>query len=189
MTITSPVENQLYNQQNPRLVYSVWNNVIDAAVPDTRLAVSVHDLAGNDRVKTVDLANPTSDSNLPVLADGQHELVMVVNDENGDPQVTVSIRFATSTAPVAEAGLNVTVRPGDSVLLSGSESYSYTGATLSYDWEIESTPQGSSAQLSDPNAVNPTIVTDQEESCRGEQVVILVIARCFPRQLSFRSGV
>lgn len=63
------------------------------------------------------------------------------------------------SAPVANAGLPQTVVLGDIVTLDGSASSDVDGHALSYTWTM-TPPQGSTAMLSDPNALQPTFVVD-----------------------------
>jgi hypothetical protein len=65
-----------------------------------------------------------------------------------------------NTAPVANAGADAQVFLGDTVELDGSASSDVDGDTLSFGWEFIATPDGSTALLSDPSAVQPTFVPD-----------------------------
>ncbi len=66
-----------------------------------------------------------------------------------------------NTAPIANAGLDQTVKIGDTVQLDGSGSGDVDGDTLAYTWSLNTIPAGSGASLSDPNIVDPTFVPDR----------------------------
>ena len=73
---------------------------------------------------------------------------------------------------MANAGLDQAVHPGDPVTLDGSESFSPQGEPISYQWEITSMPEGSTAEILEPALVNPGFVADLP----GEYVVQLIVA-------------
>ena len=172
LDIQSPAENQLYTQPDPKLVYSVADSDSGESVPDDRLEVSVHDVVDDTRTRSVILENAATGSNLPHLDDGLHELEFTVNDDTGEPLLTASIRFATTTVPVADAGMDQSARPGDTVVLSGNESYSRTGQSIAYAWNIDLSPEGSTAALSSPTVVNPSFITDLP----GDYTIWLVVS-------------
>ena len=81
-----------------------------------------------------------------------------------------------NTPPVANAGIDQTVFPGTEVALDGSNSTDPDGDfTLKYHWNISYKPQGSMATLSNPDIVNPVLVTDVV----GDYVVDLVVTDSF----------
>jgi hypothetical protein len=81
--------------------------------------------------------------------------------------------YSSSPAPpLANAGQNQTVHPGEIVTLDGSASADPSGFTpLSYDWSFKSKPTGSNANLSGANTVNPSFTPD----VLGDYVVQLVV--------------
>lgn len=85
--------------------------------------------------------------------------------------VVVSVE-ARNTGPVANAGVDETVDPGDLVVLNGSLSYDPEGDPLSYDWTLVTTPPGSSASLADPHTALPSFTADVD----GTYVVELVVS-------------
>lgn len=171
INFVSPAENQLYSQPDPRLVYSISESDTGIEVPSERVGISVHDLVDDERANSLALEDTSSDTNLPYLNDGLHELQFTVNNEAGEQVLEISIRFATASAPVADAGADLSVRPGETVQLTASESYSNTGDEIEYEWEIISAPEGSTAELSDSQALNTSFVADLE----GEYRIQLVI--------------
>ena len=65
-----------------------------------------------------------------------------------------------NTAPVANAGNNLTVSTGIEVTLDGSLSSDEEGDELVYSWTIEGAPVGSSASLINSSDVTPSFVPD-----------------------------
>ncbi|MDH3194483.1 MAG: PKD domain-containing protein, partial [Acidimicrobiia bacterium] len=65
-----------------------------------------------------------------------------------------------NTAPVADAGSDQAVPAGDMVGLDGSASFDPDGDPLSHNWTLVSRPAGSSAVLSNPQAIQPSFVAD-----------------------------
>ena len=61
-------------------------------------------------------------------------------------------------APVANAGLDQADVPLGSVELDGGSSSDVDEDTITYNWTIKSKPDGSAAELSDPNVVRPTLL-------------------------------
>jgi len=67
--------------------------------------------------------------------------------------------ISINVPPIADAGLDQSVDVGDLVTLDGSGSSDEDGDSLIYHWEIV-LPPGSSAELSDPTAVQTTFTPD-----------------------------
>jgi RHS repeat-associated protein len=107
------------------------------------------------------LTNPNS-VNPTFVADvsGSYVVQLIVNDgyANSAPAtVTISTIY---TPPVANAGPNQSITVTGQVQLNGSGSTDVNGNPLTYSWSFLTLPQGSTATLSNPNAVNPTFVAD-----------------------------
>ena len=77
----------------------------------------------------------------------------------------------SNTAPVANAGMDITVTAGDSVTLDGSQSTDAEGDSLSFEWSIISAPSGSSASLTTTSGETTSITTDEP----GEYVISLTV--------------
>ncbi|GJL60996.1 MAG: hypothetical protein NPIRA03_38530 [Nitrospirales bacterium] len=97
---------------------------------------------------------------------------LIVNDgmENSDP-VTVTIT-AGNSPPVANAGQDQHVPVFSLVTLNGSGSHDADGDALSFQWSLESRPQGSAATLLNPTFAQPTIIPD----IPGIYVVTVVVS-------------
>jgi hypothetical protein len=74
--------------------------------------------------------------------------------------------------PIANAGEGQIVNFGNTVQLDGSGSRDKDGNTLAYLWSFISTPEGSTAMLSDGEIVNPTFDYDKPGSYTIQLVVI-----------------
>ncbi len=74
--------------------------------------------------------------------------------------------------PIANAGEDQIVNFGDTVQLDGSRSRDKDGNTLAYLWSFISTPEGSTAMLSDGEIVNPTFDYDKRRNYTIQFVVI-----------------
>lgn len=73
--------------------------------------------------------------------------------------------------PVADAGPDQTVMPGDTVFLDGSGSPSSAANPLTFSWSLISVPTGTTARLSNATTVSPTLVTD----LAGTYIVELIV--------------
>ncbi len=102
---------------------------------------------------------------------GEYIIQLLINDdyESSTPD-TVKVSF-DNIAPVASAGDNQSVLDGETVYLDGNSSSDVNGDSLTYNWNIVSGPDDSSATLDDPSSITPTFVT----SVAGEYVVSLVV--------------
>ncbi|HKJ05137.1 MAG TPA: PKD domain-containing protein, partial [Geopsychrobacteraceae bacterium] len=96
-----------------------------------------------------------------------------VNDGLLDSAVSqVSVTAATiNSAPVADAGPDQEVATGSMVILDGSGSSDADNDDLTYLWNFNSIPDGSSASLSLANSVAPTFTADVD----GTYVINLVV--------------
>lgn len=99
-------------------------------------------------------------------------------DEDGNtilaesPSLTYSWETKSNChMPVADAGPDQNVSVGLLTTLDGGDSSDLDEDALSYSWSFVSLPDGSTATLSDPTAVNPTFIADLD----GIYVLNLVV--------------
>jgi len=91
---------------------------------------------------------------------GDYVVQLIVRDNRSfSGPDTVTITTINST-PVANAGPDQAVLAGDTVTLDGTGSSDVDGDLLTFDWNITSSPPGSTAALDDASAVMPTFVAD-----------------------------
>jgi hypothetical protein len=102
---------------------------------------------------------------------GTYVVQLIVNDgilDSPADRVTIS---TTNSAPTANAGPNQTAAVNSTVQLNGSGSTDVDSQSLTYSWSIVSAPSGSTAALSNPSAVSPTITIDKA----GTYVIQLLV--------------
>ena len=115
------------------------------------------------------IVNPTFVADL----DGQYTLELVVADselQSAVDAVTITAETANSV-PVAEAGPDQNVATNSIVSLNGAASSDADNEGLSYQWEIQTKPEGSAAQLDDATAATPSFTADVD----GTYVVSLTV--------------
>ena len=105
---------------------------------------------------------------------GDYVIQLVVTDSLGAASEPSTVLISTSnSAPVADAGEDQFIeRAGVTVQLDGSLSFDPDGDPIAYEWTITTKPNGSTAALSDPTAVNPTFVAD----LLGTYIIQLVVS-------------
>lgn len=102
---------------------------------------------------------------------GTYRVELTVYDGAG-ARAADSVEITTLNArPVAHAGSDFSVTPGDTVTLDASASYDPDNDDLSYQWSLVSRPGGSLAMLSDPATVMPQFVADVAGDYRFSLVV------------------
>ena len=91
---------------------------------------------------------------------GFYTVQLIVNDGTVDSTPDTVTISTENSAPVANAGADETVQVNDSVQLDGSGSSDVDGDSLIFKWSLVTQPAGSTATLSDTNAVKPTFDID-----------------------------
>ena len=134
------------------------------------------DLSYDDTTFTI-LMTPLED-----LAEGtEYSLALTtgITATSGDPlaaniwsSFTILGATALNDLPNADAGEDISVAVGDTVILDGSGSTDPEGAPLSYAWVLESLPSGSTAVLMSADSATPSFVPD----VTGDYVVSLVVS-------------
>jgi len=103
-------------------------------------------------------SNPT----FYVDVSGVWEVELTVSD--GAQSTTDRVRIVADIAnepPVADAGGNQTVTQGDTVQLSGQQSYDPDDNPITYAWRFSNKPAGSQAQILDAASAFPRFLADQ----------------------------
>jgi len=121
-----------------------------------------------------DLNNPTSV--MPTFTadvQGEYRISLTVNDGQADsaPIEVVIIATLPNVAPTANAGPDQSVVTGSTVLLDGTGSFDPDGDPITYQWQILSGPEGSTASLDYPSSVTPTFIADEV----GQYTILLTV--------------
>jgi len=113
-------------------------------------------------------SDPTFDADIL----GTYIIQLLVTDSFGlVSEADEVVVTSENVKPVADAGGNQVVLVGDTVFLDGSGSYDANGNDLTYRWSLVDEPEGSAAELSFPETVDPIFVADVE----GIYAVSLVV--------------
>ena len=119
------------------------------------------------------LSDPTS-AKPTFVADvyGKYELSLTVTDPFGANASDAVIVSFENVKPVANAGANQAVVAPSTVLLDGTASSDANGDPLTYQWNMVSKPDGSSAVLINSETAHPSFVADRA----GQYVVSLTVS-------------
>lgn len=102
---------------------------------------------------------------------GQYVAQLIVNDGQVDSAPDTVVVSTINTRPVADAGRDATVAPGQTVVIDGSASHDADGDPLMFQWTLSVAPPGSTARVQDPGAAVTTFVADRP----GDYVLQLVV--------------
>ena len=103
-----------------------------------------------------DSINPSFLLDIP----GNYVAQLVVNDGLADSAPDEVVITTINSRPVANPGNDYTILFGETIQLDGSNSSDADGQTLSYSWSIISSPDGSTAGLSDTQSATPSFEPD-----------------------------
>lgn len=103
--------------------------------------------------------------------ESEQQIFVCANAVNGDGNTTGDETFAvcrfktiivgsSNAAPVANAGSDQSIFLGETVQLNGGDSSDPEGDSISYQWSIDSAPQGSLASLSNSQVSDPSFTPD-----------------------------
>jgi hypothetical protein len=139
-----------------------------STTPPVQLTAAAAGQPNDSAIVNVDFTPTTAtvDSNLNATG----TLDIGTNDPR-QQNVSVCLKGAMQNAPTANAGTNQMVAPGTTVTLDGSGSMTSGSGALTYQWTLDSAPQGSMCSITNPTSAMPTLCIDQP----GQYVVSLVV--------------
>ena len=114
----------------------------------------------------------TATPSIVIDEQGLYIAQLIVNDGIVDSAPDTVVLNVANVRPVANAGPDQTVTVPATVTLDGSASYDADSDPLTYQWSLSSAPTGSTATLSDPTAINPTLSAD----LAGTYVLQLIVS-------------
>ena len=91
---------------------------------------------------------------------GTYVVQLTVDTDAGSSQADTAVITTENAVPLADAGPDRSVLPGDFVVLGGGGSSDRDGDVLTYRWALLHAPTGSTAALDDPVAVAPGFTAD-----------------------------
>lgn len=111
-------------------------------------------------LNNINLAAPTFVADV----EGTYEAELVVDDGsvNSSADAVTIVAVEANTAPIANAGIEQSVKAGASVTLDGSASLDVDGDPINYEWAITSAPAASSASLDSTTSIDPSFTADVE---------------------------
>ncbi len=107
---------------------------------------------------------------ITLTEDGELAAFSGESDDSDCVQIVLS-GTPPNISPLANGGGDQTVGVGEIVELDGTSSNDPNGDVLNYTWEIVSKPEGSTAELDDPNSPTPSFEVD----VAGEYLINLVV--------------
>ncbi|MCB9638949.1 MAG: PKD domain-containing protein [Myxococcales bacterium] len=131
-----------------------------AAIPDGSKA-AIGDNTARQTTFTPDLA-------------GEYTIQLVVSDDKNTSEpreVKITVQDGPNAKPVAKAGDDVLVPPGQKVDLDGSGSSDADGDAITYLWRVSSRPPNSSAQIEQEREVKASFTPDKE----GRYILELIV--------------
>ena len=116
----------------------------------------------------------TSGASVDLTADvpGDYVVTLVVSDGKLESSPASATVRAANTAPVANAGVDRSLRVGETAVLDGSGSSDANGDRLTYAWSVEARPNGRTAVLVDAGQPVARFVPD----VAGDYILGLVVS-------------
>ncbi len=105
---------------------------------------------------------------------GEYSVQLIVKDKKTESKpmlVKFTVADQANQKPIADAGKDQTVAPGQTVVLDGSQSFDPERKKITYDWTFRSKPSGSKAELKKADTVHPEFVPDKAGRYRISLVV------------------
>lgn len=102
---------------------------------------------------------------------GDYVVQLVVHDGTVSSEPDTMTISTLNSKPVADAGVDQSATVGTLVQLNGSNSFDVDGNALSYQWELTTTPAGSTATLSDPTSAQPRFTIDKPGTYAAQLMV------------------
>ena len=162
------------------LSYEV-ENVGNAALPEVNLLFQVVHVETEDFVTalnaqcSLDLgASCNGSQTISTLGMPAGECLMALLGEVEGLNQTVAFVPLTviNRCPVADGGEDRLATIGETVVFDGSGSHDPEGGEITYSWSLIEKPQGSNAELLNPNDYNPSITPDRH----GDYLIQLVVS-------------
>ena len=116
-------------------------------------------LTGPEESEATLLNETSSNPSFTLDVFGEYQIQLEVNDGEFNSLDTVVISTLNSI-PVANAGENLDIVAGTTVMLNGADSNDADGDNLTYSWSLSNMPFGSSANITEATTNMPTLVTD-----------------------------
>lgn len=143
-----------------------------SAIPENLSPVYNWSVLSRPEGSNFSLENPTSASStiIPDLP-GIYEFELSVSD--GGENVSKDILLLTvNDNPIAIAGDDIIVEPGERVTLNGRSSFDIENDRITYGWELIQQPAGSNGELLFTSSSRPILQTDLE----GDYAIALTVA-------------
>jgi len=121
---------------------------------------------------TTTLTNPTTATpRFTIDKAGTYTVQLVVNDGHGASASDTVVISTSNSAPVANAGADQSGQVGTSLTFDGSQSSDIDGNPLTYQWTILNKPSTSTATLTGPTTVTPSLTID----VAGDYIIQLIV--------------
>ena len=150
----------------PRRVSISADSLVGPAPLDINFTATATDVDGSIASLTWDFGDGTQATGTSVShtysTEGTYQVTLVAaDDDNAKVPAQVSIQAGGNLPPTASAGADMRVELYSKVALNGMGSSDPEGDTVSYSWQLDSSPTGSMAILAKPNTATPFFIADK----------------------------